>query len=274
MKIDRFMGNPTSVKVSEVVHETETVRTIFFEIDPSGVSFNPGQFFMIWIPEVDEIPMSVSLWDPPRVGVTVRPIGEATGVLCSIKPKEWIGIRGPFGSSFALESRSALVVGGGVGMAPLRPLIYSLLKRRTDVTVLIAAKTKQELIFLEELSKLSDNRLKVRVATDDGSEGFKGLATEATKSILEKSEFDSLFTCGPELMMYGIYDLVKDTKMTFQASLERFMKCGCGICGTCALDPNGSLVCVDGPIYSGDTLSRITEFGQYHRDAMGVKKKF
>jgi dihydroorotate dehydrogenase electron transfer subunit len=274
MRMDRFMGDPTSVKVSEVVHETETVRTVVFETKTSGFSFKPGQFFMIWVPEVDEIPMSVSLWDPPRVGVTVLPIGEATGVLCSIEPKEWIGIRGPFGSSFALESRSALIVGGGVGIAPLRPLIYSFLKRETDVTVLIAAKTKRELIFFEELLKLSDNRLKVQVATDDGSKGFKGLATEATKSILEKNEFDSLYTCGPELMMYGIYELVKDTKIVFQASLERFMKCGCGICGTCALDPTGSLVCVDGPIYSGDALSKITEFGQYHRDAMGVKKKF
>jgi dihydroorotate dehydrogenase electron transfer subunit len=274
MKMERFMGNPVSVRVSEVVPETPTAKTVYFDIDSSDYIFTPGQFLMVWVPGVDEIPMSVSLWEPPRAGVTVLSIGEATEVLCSVKPGDWIGVRGPFGSSFNLEAKKALVVGGGVGMAPLRPLIYSLLKMKIDVTVLIAAKTKQELIFFEELSKVPDKRLKVRISTDDGSEGFKGLATEAVEGILKESRFDTLYTCGPERMMKGLYDLAKDEKVSFQASLERFMKCGCGICGTCALDPTGSLVCVDGPIYSGDSLSKITEFGQYHRDEMGVKKKF
>lgn len=274
MKMEGLMGNPTSVRVLEVVNENRIARTVFFDIESPDLNFSPGQFLMVWVPRVDEIPMSVSLWEPPRMGVTVLPIGEATDALCSIKLGTWIGIRGPFGSSFTIESKSALVVGGGVGMAPLRPLIYGLLKLKVDTTVLIAAKTKLELIFFEELSNVSDDRLTVRVSTDDGSEGFKGLATEAVDGILEEGEFDTLYTCGPEMMMKGLYDLVKDKKISFQASLERFMKCGCGICGTCALDPTGSLVCVDGPVYTGDSLSKITEFGQYHRDAMGVKKKF
>ncbi len=159
-------------------------------------------------------------------------------------------------------------------MAPLRPLVYSLHKKGVDVTVLIAAKTRQELMFFDELSQLSDSKLRVKTSTDDGSEGFKGLAPEAVREILSDNEFDTLYTCGPELMMYGLYELVKKRKMGFQASLERFMKCGCGICGTCALDPTGSLVCVDGPVYSGNYLSEITEFGKYYRDAMGGKKKF
>jgi dihydroorotate dehydrogenase electron transfer subunit len=229
---------------------------------------------MIWIPGVDEVPMSVSLWDSPRMGVTVLPIGEATESLCAIKPDDWLGIRGPFGSSFTLDSKMALVVGGGVGMAPLRPLVYNLLGKDVHVTLVIAAKTKKDLIFYDEFSKVSDKKLVVRVATDDGSAGFKGLATEAVKEVLNEGTFDTMYTCGPELMMHGLYELVKDSKMEFQASLERFMKCGCGVCGTCALDPTGSLVCVDGPVYTGDTLSRISEFGKYHRDAMGVKKKF
>ena len=161
-----------------------------------------------------------------------------------------------------------------MGIAPLRPLVYALLKKDAEVTLVIAAKTKQDLIFFEEFSQLSDRKFSLRTSTDDGSEGFKGLATEAVKEIVKENEFDTLYTCGPELMMHGLYDSVKDRKMSFQASLERFMKCGCGICGTCALDPTGSLVCVDGPIYTGNTLSKISEFGQYHRDAVGGKKKF
>jgi dihydroorotate dehydrogenase electron transfer subunit len=73
-------------------------------------------------------------------------------------------------------------------------------------------------------------------------------------------------------MMFGLYNLLKGHDIQFQASLERFMKCGSGICGTCAMDPTGTLVCVDGPIYTGEQLSEITEFGKYHRDAMGLKK--
>ncbi|MFW9806854.1 MAG: dihydroorotate dehydrogenase electron transfer subunit, partial [Candidatus Thorarchaeota archaeon] len=172
------------------------------------------------------------------------------------------------------DSQKALVVGGGVGMAPLRPLINTLLKKGTEVTVLIGAKTKHELLFFEEFSRNKNSNLKVLVSTDDGSEGFKGLATEAVREILDKINFDSVYTCGPELMMHGLYEMVKDRKILFQASLERFMKCGCGICGTCALDPTGSLVCVDGPVYTGDRLTEISEFGRYHRNAMGLKKKF
>ena len=273
MSMEKLMGNPTSVRVSEVVQETETVYTVIFKIRGSYTEFSPGQFLMIWIPGVDEIPMSISLWEPPRVGVTVLPIGEATKSLCLIEPNDWIGIRGPFGTSFTLESQKALVVGGGVGMAPLRPLIYRLLDTGVDVTALIAAKTKRELIFYEEFSNLTDKRLHLRTSTDDGSEGFAGLATEAVKEILKKNKFDMVYTCGPELMMYGLYELTNVDKIGFQASLERFMKCGCGVCGTCALDPTGSLVCIDGPVYTGEYLSRVSEFGKYHRDEMGLKKK-
>ncbi|MHA2059116.1 MAG: dihydroorotate dehydrogenase electron transfer subunit, partial [Candidatus Thorarchaeota archaeon] len=208
MSIDDLMGNPVSVKVSEVVHETTKACTIIFNIKNSSFTFTPGQFLMIWVPGVDEIPMSVSLWNPPKVGVTVLPIGEATESICTLQPNDWIGIRGSFGSSFTLESQKALVVGGGIGMAPLRPLIYSLRKKGAEVTVLVAAKTKQDLIFFEEFSKLSDNRVRLRVSTDDGSEGFKGLAPEAVREILDDNEFDTLYTCGPELMMYSLYDLI------------------------------------------------------------------
>ncbi|MFX1560071.1 MAG: dihydroorotate dehydrogenase electron transfer subunit [Promethearchaeota archaeon] len=274
MSMDELMGNPFSVRIMDVVSETTAACTIIFNVNSFSFNFAPGQFLMIWIPGVDEIPMSISLWEPPKVGFTVLPIGEATESLCSLQPKDWIGIRGPFGSSFTIESKKVLVVGGGVGMAPLRPLIYDLRKTGVDVTVLIAAKTKQELMFFDELSQLSDGKLRVRTSTDDGSQGFKGLASDAVKEILNESEYDTLYTCGPEPMMYGLYELANDRKMEFQASLERFMKCGCGICGTCALDPTGSLVCIDGPVYSAKDLSEIAEFGQYHRDAMGVKKKF
>jgi len=273
MNIDRLMGNQTSVQISKIIKETETARTIQVKISDSEFEVAPGQFIMVWIAGVDEIPMSVSFWNPPILGITVLPIGEATSALASLKDGGWIGIRGPFGSSFHPNSKKALVVGGGIGMAPLRPLVYNLLEKQSDVTLLIASKTKRELVFLDEFSKLKDKRFTLKVSTDDGSFGFKGFATDAVHEELDIQDYDVIYTCGPELMMFGLFEQTKNMDVGFQASLERFMKCGCGICGTCAMDPTGTLVCVDGPVYTKEELSEVTEFGKYHRDSMGQKKE-
>ncbi|MGY5864712.1 MAG: dihydroorotate dehydrogenase electron transfer subunit [Candidatus Thorarchaeota archaeon] len=274
MSVDSLIGNQVSVQISEAIKETGAARTIKFEMLNPDFKAAPGQFLMIWIPGVDEIPMSISLMDPPNVGITVLPIGEATESLTSLQPGDWIGLRGPFGSFFDLDSKKALVVGGGIGIAPLRPLVYGLLEREADVTLLIAAKTKNELVFLKEFSKLSDDKFTLKTSTDDGSSGFKGFATDAVSESLDVQNYDTVYTCGPELMMFGLFEQIRDLEVRFQASLERFMKCGCGICGTCAMDPTGTLVCVDGPVYTKKQLSDVTEFGKYHRDAMGLKKGF
>lgn len=267
------MGRPKSVRINDMVEESDKTRTVRFSYPYDDIEFHPGQFMMIWVPGVDEVPMSISYWNLPDVGVTVAPIGETTKALASLDVGQLIGIRGPFGTSFKTNSKNALVVGGGIGMAPLRPLTYELLSQNVQVTLLIAAKTKGDLVYLKEFDSLSNTNLRLHKSTDDGSLGHKGLAAEATEKILAKETPDTLYTCGPELMMLGLYELAKSYNVAFQASLERFMKCGCGLCGTCALDPTGELVCVEGPVFSGDQLSKITEFGKYHRDSMGLKKE-
>jgi dihydroorotate dehydrogenase electron transfer subunit len=229
---------------------------------------------MIWIPGVDEIPMSISLWSPSIVGITVQQIGEATKALTSLKNNDWIGIRGPFGTGFTLDTKRALVVGGGIGLAPLRPLTYSLLEAGCSVTLLIAAKTKDQLLYVDEFRRVQNEKLDLLVATDDGSDGNTGLATEIVEGHLKTEVYDTLYTCGPELMMYKLYEITKEKDMNFQASLERYMKCGCGICGTCAMDPSGILVCLDGPVLRNNQLAELDEFGQYHRDATGVREMF
>jgi dihydroorotate dehydrogenase electron transfer subunit len=271
MKMDELIGNPESVQLSEVITETPRSKTLQFSLK-NKIEFQPGQFVMVWVPDIDEIPMSISSWDPPEMGITVQSIGEATQSLISMSKGDWIGIRGPFGNPFSTNCKKALVVGGGVGIAPLRPLVYDLLNEGSEVTFVIAAKTKNELIYLEEFENLKHSNLKVEIATDDGSLGFKGFATDAVAQLLDGNAFDTIYTCGPEIMMAGLYNLAKERKTRFQASLERFMKCGCGICGTCALDPTGQLVCIDGPVFTGEQLAKLTDFGKYHRDAVGMKK--
>ena len=272
MKMDELMGNPTSVQISNIVDETPRSKTLQFFLQES-IEFQPGQFVMVWVPGIDEIPMSVSSWNSPEMGITIQSIGDATQALVSMSKREWIGIRGPFGNPFSINSKKALGVEIDFELNPLRPLVYNLLDSDSEVTLVIAAKTKNELIFLEEFENLKHSNLKVEIATDDGSLGFKGFATDATAQLLEGNEFDTMYTCGPEMMMAGLYDLAKKNENQFQASLERFMKCGCGICGTCAMDPTGQLVCTDGPVFTGEQLVGLTDFGKYHRDTVGMKKE-
>jgi dihydroorotate dehydrogenase electron transfer subunit len=272
MKLEKSMGTPISVQICDIETETSTTKTLIFDLEDNRDA-EPGQFLMVWVPNIDEIPMSISLWEYPTVGITVQAIGDATTALTNLQQNDWIGIRGPFGNHFSLDSSKALVVGGGIGIAPLRPLTKALLEQGTEVTMVIAAKSSKDLVPYE-FPKLKAENLTLCFATDDGTEGFKGFATGLVEELLIESSYDKIYTCGPELMMSKLYHIASEKNIPIEVSIERHMKCGCGICGTCALDPNGELVCMDGPIFSGVQLEKIEEFGQYHRDATGVKKYF
>ncbi len=273
MRIGDLLGNFVSVKISGIIPETSRCRTLRFSMNES-TKFRPGQFLMVWAPGVDEVPMSISKWTPPAAEITVLNIGDATRALISMTAGDWIGIRGPFGKPFDTHSKRALVVGGGAGMAPLRPLVYSLLEEGAEVTLLIAAKTKNDLVFHKEFSEQTSSAFRLVTTTDDGSSGFKGMAAEGVIELLNIREFDTLYTCGPELMMAELFKLATKAGIGFQASLERFMKCGCGICGTCAMDPTGDLVCLDGPVFTGVQLKKLSDFGRHYRDQMGSKKEY
>lgn len=276
MKLDleRLIGSPRSVKLKKVVRENETVRTLLFEDPTGGCSIAPGQFLMIWIPGLDEIPMSISHWEPPILGFTVAPVGGSTVALSHKKKGDWIGVRGPFGQPFQTRNLDALVVGGGIGAAPLRPLVYKLVKQQIDVTLLLAGRTADDLIFVEEFEKLAGHGLTLELATDDGSAGFEGLADIVTEALCDRCRPEIIYTCGPELMMRKLTEIAHERDIEIQASLERFMKCGCGICGTCAMDSDGCLVCLDGPVFMGKKLRELTEFGEYHRDSTGARKEY
>jgi dihydroorotate dehydrogenase electron transfer subunit len=273
MEIEHLLGKPVSVKITSKIEETERITTLLFDMPTSDLEINPGQFLMVWVPGVDEIPMSVSLWTPPTAGISIQVVGEATKALTRMTEGEWLGIRGPFGSHFSVDSKKVLVVGGGIGIAPLRPLVYELLTHDTDITLLIAAKTKNQLLFYDFAGR-KDDKLHIEVATDDGSLGHKGLATQVAEELVKNTRFDAIYTCGPELMIAGLLSLAQNRNLEFQASLERHMKCGCGICGTCAMDPSGVLVCKEGPVFTGKELLKLEEFGEYCRDSTGIRIDF
>jgi dihydroorotate dehydrogenase electron transfer subunit len=259
------MNIPTITTILTSTTEATDIKTITFRYPKAVI---PGQFFMIWIPGVDEIPMSVSEITKDVKGFTFRKIGDATYALYHLKPGSKIGVRGPYGNGFELRGKHLLFVGGGTGVAMLAPAVEQARKRNLQSTVIIGVKTKNELFFEDRLRRCGAT---VLVSTDDGSQGYKGLASDLAKDILTKEKIDAVFTCGPEPMMKTLLSCCKT--IPFQASLERYMKCSIGICGQCCVG-NGLRVCLDGPIFDGSTLRKIEDFGVYRRDAAGRKIPF
>lgn len=238
--------------ITEVVDETPTIKTFFFDRSLESI---PGQFIMVWIRGVDEIPMALSYDN----AITVQKVGAATSALFDFRAGDSVGIRGPFGKGFDVREGNILLIAGGVGAAPVAPLAEKASSSGLDVTTLLGAKTKEELVFKKRF--LAAGQL--NIATDDGTEGLHGYVTDL---IEEPEKYDMIYCCGPEIMMKKVLDKVPADKARF--SLHRYIKCGLGICGACCVD--GLRVCRDGPVFSGDVLKR-TEFGVYRRNECGEK---
>jgi len=235
-------------------------KTLFFSCENCKKA-EPGQFVMVWIPGIDEIPMSLSHIGKIQ-GITVKKIGRATKSLYSMNIKDKIGVRGPYGKGFVKKGKKALFVAGGIGIASLLPLIKSY---KGEKYVILAARNKNMLIFEKEIKNFAE----LYISTDDGSLGFKGFATDLMKKLIKEHDFDIVYTCGPEKMMKKILDISIENGIEMQASLERYMKCGIGICDSCAID--GYKVCKDGPVFDRKILAKMKEFGKWKRDETGKK---
>lgn len=254
------MNYPKIVKIGEIKKEVENIKTFGFKYDKKVKS---GQFFMVWVPGIDEIPMSASYTDSLN-GITVERVGEATKALFKMKKGDKIGIRGPYGNGFKTPKGKVLFVAGGTGIIPVASLIEKIKKK--NAVVVFGVKTKKKLFFMDRIKKS-----KLLISTDDGSFGYHGFASELVEEALRKEKFNSIITCGPEKMMKKILDLGIKHKIAVQASLERFMKCGIGICDSCAI--NGYHVCKDGPVFDDKKLRKMKDFGKFKRDASGRRVK-
>ncbi len=264
--------SPRTVQIEETRTETQTISSLLFH-DELCAKARPGQFVMVWIPGVDEIPMCLSHMDGNSYcGVSVRAVGEATSALGKLKTGQKIGIRGPYGNGFRKgEGRRVLVVAGGTGITCLAPMIEELALEKRTLSLVVGARTGSELVFLDRIKKSAARTdSKLLVTTDDGSFGSKGLAPEYALKLLDAESFDEAYTCGPELMMAPVVHACVSKKIPVQASLERYMKCGIGICGSCVI---GSYrVCKDGPVFNGQDLAKLSEFGKSRRDASGTRQ--
>ncbi len=270
--MQRNHNHTTICSIEKVIDETPTVRTLVFS-DEVMSNVLPGQFAMVWIPGINELPMSVMISEEKgKAAFTVRKHGPASTGLFNLKVGQQLGVRGPYGNSFDLKQGNLLLVGGGTGLVPMMRLLTCIAP--TDkVTLLIGAKTKDE-VFFEDLAKnlLKDNPHQVIVTTDDGSYGEEGFVTETVEKLVNQNNFDGVYTCGPEKMMHKTVQLAHSKGFFVQASLERMMKCGVGICGSCCVGED--LVCKDGTVFDGDHLTSNKEFGYFYRNKAGILEKY
>ena len=183
------------------------------------------------------------------------------------KVGDLLGWRGPYGQGFKLNNDApAFLISGGCGVGPLYFLATRAIERGIPTTVAIGAKTAAALPYVEQFRELGVDLL---IATDDGSMGYEGYVTDLAGDTVAdwNGQKPIVYACGPEGMLVATHRLCHEHDIHGQLSLERYMKCGFGICGQCAID--GLLVCKDGPVFSIEQLDGVHDFGRARRSATG-----
>src|SRR2546421_7681095 len=215
------------VPLLEIVRETPTTMTYRFRADLGG---QPGQFLMVWIPRYDELPMAFSYLGAVK-GITVRDYGDPTHALPAFTAGDRIGVRGPYGNVFRLEGQSVLAVGGGSGMASMIAAIEAFSQQGARVVTAVGAKNAEELLFVERANASGE----MHIATDDGSRGFHGFVPALAGKLFRREWVQQGITGGAQKMMYAGLGMAPKTGGPVQASPQRYMKGGIGICDDCSL---------------------------------------
>ncbi len=256
--------------------EAENADSVTLCLEPVATELSaprPGEFMMLYAFGVGEVAISVS-GDPSRsdgtITHTIRSVGAVSAALCAAQPGTTIGVRGPFGTSWGLDAatgRDLVIVAGGVGLAPLRPVVLGALADRDRygrVVVIAGARSQRDFLYTAELQRWQeDSRLEVHLTVDvpiQGWPGETGFVTEPLRRLALAPDRVTAFLCGPEPMMrFGAMALLdKGVAPTdIRVSLERNMQCGIGWCGHCQLGP--LLVCRDGPVVGYDVARPLLE---------------
>jgi NAD(P)H-flavin reductase len=247
----------------------ETADTWTLRLEPAAGTvppFAPGQFAMLYSFGAGEVPISVSAISDGALIHTVRAVGATTRALCDTAEGAALGLRGPFGRGWPMEraqGRDVVVVAGGLGLAPLRPVIHALLERRERhgrVMLLYGGRSPSELLFRDELEEWRGT-FDVELIVDAPEPGWTGEIGVVTR-LIRRVELDPAQTvamaCGPDVMMRFAAAALRERGVAatdIWLSLERSMKCATGHCGHCQLGP--LFVCKDGPVVSHDEVERL-----------------
>jgi NAD(P)H-flavin reductase len=263
---------PIPFRIDKYRRETRDIFTIDLSpVDPDiTFSFRPGQFNMLYVFGVGEVPISIagdSSTGLPLVH-TIRAVGSVTRVMQTLQVGDVIGVRGPYGTPWPVDKadqRDVVIVAGGIGLPPVRPVLYHLLADRSKygkVILLYGTRTPDDIVYRQELERWRSRfDLEVHVTVDRGNPGWRGNVGVVT-TLASKVHFDPMHTlgiiCGPEIMMrYMALELIKRSVWAdkIYISMERNMKCGVGLCGCCQC---GKLfICKDGPVFRYDSIKDI-----------------
>ncbi len=248
---------PQMSHITRVLFENRNVAT--FELDTS-IEAEPGQFLMVWLPGEGEKPISIMDTDP--LTITVARVGPFSTALHQRQIGDAVGWRGPFGRPFTVAGHNLLLIAGGYGSAPLHFLARRACEQGIATTLAIGARTGEDLVLVERFHAIGCTTV---LATDRGDVGYRGFITDAI--LPELTRFDRVAACGPEAMLYAVARMCWDTGISAEISLERYMKCGFGICGQCAM--GDKLVCKDGPVFDIQELRDNRDFARFTRNAAG-----
>ncbi len=250
-----------TVPILEVIAHHAGLKSFLL---PPVLEAAPGQFVTVWLPGVDEKPFALSGRRSEALEITVKAVGPFTRRLLEARPGDRVGLRGPFGRGYSLTS-GALLVGGGIGNAPLRFLAQRLDETGRPFTWLAGARRAADLPFLDALRR--DSR--VRLFTDDGSAGTPGPVTLGLSSAMGGRPAGVICGAGPEPMLMALREAARQAGWRAELSFERYMKCGIGLCGQCCLDGSGLRLCVEGPVLDEAAMQGVTEWGLPHRGPSG-----
>lgn len=263
-------GDPLIPSPAQVIHvREETPDTATLWMEPTGpYRWRPGQFNMLSIPGVGDVPISVSGQSGAAILHTIRAVGKVTDALTSLDGGALVGIRGPFGTSWPIKAsrgRIVTVVAGGIGLAPLRGAIREMAgnpRLYPSVRLLYGARTPGDILYPEELQRWTNHlHMKVQVTVDRAAPSWTGHVGFVTNFLRRKEEVrpDGVYLiCGPEIMMRVIVDMLLDADVpeeNIYLSLERNMKCGAGFCGRCQKGP--FFICKDGPVFRYDQIAFV-----------------
>jgi NAD(P)H-flavin reductase len=255
---------PERFRVTAARQETPDTWTLVMDaVDRSGpLEFAPGQFNMVYSFGAGEVPISISgdPTEPEPLVHTVRAVGAATEAICAARPGDVLGVRGPFGSRWPVDigaGADVVIVAGGVGLAPVRPIVYEVLARRDRfrrAVLLYGSRGPDQLLYSVEFEGWRDLGIDVEVTVDFATASWAG-RVGVVPGLIARADLDPAsavaFVCGPEVMMRFSAEALLERGVAAERiylSMERNMKCAVGHCGHCQLGPE--FVCRDGPVFS------------------------
>ena len=263
-------------KIISKEHFSEKVFKLVIEAPLIAKSRKAGHFVIVRVGEKGErMPLTIAAADPVKGTITlvVQEVGLSSTRLCELNEGDYItDVVGPLGKATHIENFGTVVcAGGGVGVAPMLPIVQALKAAGNRVITVLAGRTKDLIILEKEMRESSDE---VIVMTDDGSYGKKGLVTEGVEEVIKREKVDKCFAIGPAIMMKFVCLLTKKYEIPTDVSLNTIMVDGTGMCGACRITVGGKtrFVCVDGPEFDGhqvdfdEMLKRMGAFKDIERE--------